>query len=78
MKVAVSVPDDIFRAAEQFAAERNMPRSQVYARALQAYLAQYSSDAITGQLDDLYGSEPSAIDEGLLRAQAAVIKDEAW
>ncbi|TVQ38316.1 MAG: ChpI protein [Wenzhouxiangella sp.] len=78
MKVAVSVPDDIFRAAEQFAAERNLPRSQVYARALQEYLAQYRSDTIIGQLDDVYASEPSAVDERLLRAQAAVLEDEAW
>ncbi len=78
MKVAVSVPDDIFQAAEQFAAERNLPRSQVYAQALQEYLAQHSSDAISERLDEVYASESSAVDEGLRLAQAAVLEDEAW
>jgi len=34
MKVAVSIPDPIFEAADQLAKERNIPRSQIFAEAL--------------------------------------------
>jgi len=78
MKVAISVPDPVFKAAERFAKERGIPRSQLFAEALEAYLAQYGPDVITAQLDKVYGSERSELDEPFVRAQSAVLKDEAW
>ena len=40
MKVAISVPDEIGRAADRAAKRMSMPRSRLYARALEAYLKQ--------------------------------------
>lgn len=78
MKVAISVPDPVFQAAERFAEERGMARSQLFAAALEEYLAQHGPDAITAQLDRVYASQRSDLDEPFIRAQAAVLKDEAW
>lgn len=78
MKVAISVPDPVFQAAERFAKERGIPRSQLFAEALEAYLAQNGPDVITAQLDKVYDSEKSTLDEPSVRAQSAVLKDEAW
>jgi len=78
MKVAISVPDPIFQAAERFAKERGIPRSQLFTQALEEYLAQHGPDAITALLDRVYDSEGSNLDEPFIRAQSAVLKDEAW
>lgn len=78
MKVAISVPDPVFEAAERLAKERGIPRSQLFSEALEEYLAQHGSEAITAQLDRVYHSEKSELEEPFLRGQAAVLKNEAW
>jgi predicted transcriptional regulator len=47
MKTAISVPDRIFRAAEQFARRTKKSRSQLYADALAEYLARHAPDEVT-------------------------------
>ncbi|MDP2092142.1 MAG: hypothetical protein Q8K17_03995, partial [Pseudohongiella sp.] len=39
MKIAISLPDPLFEAAEHLAEELRIPQSQLYAEALAAYLA---------------------------------------
>jgi len=78
MKVAVSIPDPIFEAAERLAKQRRMPRSQLFAEALEAYLEARDTQAITASLNEIYANESSALDEGLQRAQYDSIAHEAW
>jgi len=78
MKVAVSIPDPIFEAAEQLAKERNIPRSQVFTEALSSYLELRNSESITALLNKIYGQESSKVDEALTKAQFDVISHEAW
>lgn len=78
MKVAVSIPDPIFEAAERLAKQRGMPRSQLFAEALEAYLEARDSRAITASLDEIYARESSALDDGLRKAQFDSIDHEAW
>ena len=78
MKVAVSIPDPIFEAAEQLAKERNIPRSQVFTEALSSYLELRNSESITALLNEIYGQESSKVDEALTKAQFDVISHEAW
>jgi len=78
MKVAVSIPDPIFEAAERLAKQRRMPRSQLFAEALEAYLEARDTQAVTASLNEVYASESSAMEEGLKRAQYNSIDHEAW
>lgn len=78
MKVAVSVPDRIFEAAERLAKQRCVPRSQIFAEALSAYIESRSAEAITSKLNEVYGREASAIDAGLAQAQLESLSHEAW
>ena len=78
MKVAVSIPDPIFEAAEQLAKERDIPRSQLFAEALAAYLESRNSESVTALLNEVYGRETSRLDEGLTRAQFEAVDHEAW
>ncbi len=47
MKTAISVPDDLFRAAERHARRVRKSRSQLYAEALTEYLARHAPDEVT-------------------------------
>ncbi len=53
MKVAVSLPDALFTEADRFAARVGINRSQLYARAIEAFLAAQDADPVTQALDDL-------------------------
>ena len=78
MKVAVSVPDRIFEAAERLAKQRCVPRSQILAEALSAYVESRSAEAITSKLNEIYGQEKSAVDSGLAEAQLESLSHETW
>ncbi len=78
MKVAVSVPDLIFNAAERLAKQRQMARSQLFTEALEEYVLRHGSDAITSKLNDIYSSEDSKVETTLFRAQLASLKHEKW
>lgn len=78
MKVAVSVPDPIFEAAERLAKQRRVPRSQLFAEALREYVSRYGSEAVTAKLNEVYAVEDSALDARLAEAQKASLADEAW
>lgn len=57
MKVAISVPDRVFRAAERAAERMRVPRSQLYSRAVEAYLRLASARDITARLNEVYAKE---------------------
>ena len=78
MKVAVSVPDRIFEAAERLAKQRKVPRSQIFAEALAAYVETRGSDEVTSKLNEIYAHEASVVDVGLVQAQNDSIDHEAW
>ncbi|MGH9107272.1 MAG: ribbon-helix-helix domain-containing protein [Acidimicrobiales bacterium] len=52
MKVAVSVPEELYGEADRLASERGMSRSELYARALRRFLDEEGSDAITRRIDE--------------------------
>ena len=47
MKIIVSIPDAVFRAAAQFAKRVHKSRSQLYLDALVEYLARHAPDEVT-------------------------------
>ena len=76
VKVAVSIPDEVFEAAEELAARLRCSRSSLYARALQWLLADAERSEITAQLDAVYAEESSELDAGLSAAQVRAISDD--
>jgi len=78
MKVAVSVPDNIFEAAERLAKQRSVPRSQIFSEALAAYIESHGSEAVTSKLNEVYGEQAIVVDPGLAQAQLDSISHEAW
>ncbi|MBI4543527.1 MAG: hypothetical protein HY705_10915 [Gemmatimonadetes bacterium] len=51
MKTAISLPDDLFRAAERQAKRAQKSRSQLYAEALAEYLARHGPDEVTDAMN---------------------------
>ncbi len=77
MKVAISIPDAVFNAAEELAARRQCSRSSLYAQALERLLAETDGDNVTARLDAVYASESSGLDPALRDAQAQALA-EPW
>lgn len=78
MKTAISLPDPLFQAAEQFAQAHGLSRSELFARALQTYLQAYQAHDITATLNQIYAEEASALEPGVMQAQAHVVAKEDW
>lgn len=71
MKTAVSIPDDIFARAELLAQRAGRSRSDVYAAALDEYVARHAPDEITDDMNrvcDALGDEKE--EDGFLAAAA--------
>lgn len=71
MKTAISVPDRVFRSAEQLAARLRVSRSELYSRALAVLVDKHRDDLITSRLNEIYGPgrENSSLDRGLAALQ---------
>lgn len=78
MKIAISVPDPIFKAAEQLAGELKVSRSQLFSDAVAEYVGSRSARAVTQKLNAVYAVEDSQLDEVLQQIQLRSLKDEAW
>ena len=78
MKVAISLPDPVFSAAEHLAQRLKVSRSQLYAQAIQEYLGKRQDSVITERLNVVYGVETSDVDAALIKAQLGAIGHEAW
>lgn len=78
MKTAISIPDPLFKAAEQYAQEQGLSRSELYAKAIQHYLEALRYHGITEALNGIYGEEASTLDPGYIAAQGQVLPKEEW
>ena len=78
MKTAVSIPDDVFAAADTLAGRLGLSRSRLYARALSEYLAKHTGTDITARLNKVYAREEGGLDERLSSAQARSVETPGW
>jgi antitoxin MazE6 len=78
MKMAVSIPDPIFHAAESLATRPGMSRSALFSRALAAYLEAHKHDSVREALDAIYSQESSRLDETLAHLQGASLPKADW
>lgn len=78
MKVAISLPDPVFDAADRLAEELHVSRSQLYAQALASYLESHGAEAVTSKLNEIYARSESSVEPALSAAQLGSVSDEAW
>jgi metal-responsive CopG/Arc/MetJ family transcriptional regulator len=78
MKIAISLPDDVFEAGEHLAKQLGLSRSQLYADALSAYLSARGAAAVTAKLNAVYSKESSRLAPAFVSAQLKRLSNEAW
>jgi len=61
MKTAISVPNEVYEQAEEFARQTGRTRSEIYSTALRDYLAHHRADPVTAAMDEVLDAiEPEA------------------
>ena len=78
MKVAISIPDPVFDAAEKLADQLKLSRSQLYSQAVAAFLKSRGAASVTAQLDAVHGTTSEGVDPALSAAQFRALPHEAW
>ncbi len=76
MKIAISVPDATFEAAERVSKRLGVSRSQLYSKAVDKYLEPYRREEVREALEAVYGSEAPAVDPVLDELQAEALREE--
>ena len=79
MKTAISIPDDLFDSADRLARRMALSRSELYQRAVQAFLAAHDEEAVTETLNRIHGeSEPGCLDRIAERLRDVWLDVEEW
>jgi metal-responsive CopG/Arc/MetJ family transcriptional regulator len=78
VKIAVSLPDDLFRATDDLARRRSLSRSALVAEALREYVRRHAWTGVREALDAVYAGRESPLDADLAAAQRERLPDEGW
>ena len=80
MKIAISIPDALFDSAEKASKRLGITRSELYQRALRAYVVQFDEESVSEALNRLYGpgGEDSQLDPILNAMQLQSLPSEEW
>jgi metal-responsive CopG/Arc/MetJ family transcriptional regulator len=78
MKVAVSIPDDLFESAEIVSRKLKITRSRLYATALADYVGKHQGRKVTERLNTVYETESSRLEPAVRRAQKKVLGAGPW
>lgn len=79
MKTAVSLPDEVFRSAEQFAKRARKSRSRLYAEALAEYLARHAPEEVTEDMNRVVEQlGESGPDRFVAGAARRVLRELEW
>jgi metal-responsive CopG/Arc/MetJ family transcriptional regulator len=83
MKIAISIPDNVFRDVKKVAEEQKRSRSEIFVEAVREYLTKLESRRIFDSLNEVYAT-PETEEEKEARAAAfdvykrTVLKKEEW
>jgi predicted transcriptional regulator len=78
MKIAVSIPDEVFQQAEQLARRTEISRSALYARALAEYMARHTPDQITEAMNRVCDELGLGVDSFTTGASRRILERSEW
>ena len=78
MKTAVSLPDDLFAAADRHAEQAGKSRSQLYAEAIAEYLDRRAPEEITEAMNRVVDRLPTGADPFVEAAARAILGRVEW
>ena len=77
MKIAISEPDNLSSAVDQYAQSNGVSRSEVYARAVDRFLEEVTATGYQRRFNELY-SGAEAVDPALTAAARATFERNEW
>ena len=82
MKTAISLPDRLYADAEETAKSLGIPRSQLYAKAIEEFISTHKKDRITAKLNEVYSNSTvfseSSISIVSLESIRELTKNDSW
>jgi len=78
LKTAISIPEDIYRDAEDAAKKLGITRSRLYSAAVADFLNRYRKEDIKAKLNEVYTAGSPGIDPALTALQLASLPREEW
>ena len=78
MKTAISLPDDLFEAADALARKQGLTRSRLFATAVADYVARHRSSRVTERLNEVYSTEDNSLDEAWQAEQDRMLRRSEW
>lgn len=70
MEAAISLPEDLYAAADALARRRGVSRDELFASALAEYVARHGAATNMAYLDRIYSAEPGGPDPVFRRVHA--------
>lgn len=78
MKIAISIPDELFEQAEKLARRASASRSHLFAEALREYVARHDPVAVTETLDEVVARVGAAADPFVSAAARRTLERSDW
>jgi len=82
MKTAVSLPDQLYEEAERAAQSLGIPRSQLFAKALEEFIATHKRENITERLNRVYSDLAQTKSETFgnvgIEGLRSLTKNDSW
>jgi metal-responsive CopG/Arc/MetJ family transcriptional regulator len=83
MKIAISIPESVFREVKKIAEEQKRSRSEIFVEAVREYLKRLESRRILDSLNEVYSlpetqEERDAREAALDLYRRAVLEKEKW
>lgn len=78
MKVALSIPDELFESGETLSKRLGVSRSRLYATALAEFVAKNRGRKITERLNAVYKTEDARLPPAVRRLQVKSLPKEPW
>ena len=78
MKIALSIPDDLFESGETLSKRLGVTRSRLYATALAEFVAKHRGQNVTARLNAVYGSHDNRLSPAVRRLQRRSLAKDPW
>ncbi len=78
MKIAISIPQDVFAQAEQLARRLKKSRSQLYSEAVAEYTARHSPDEMIEAINQAYAEPDPETDAFVAAAARRTLEQVEW
>ncbi len=62
MKTAISIPDNVYKSAEELARRLGESRSEFYTKAIKSYVEKQKGDKVIEKLNEVYKDDSSKLD----------------